>query len=170
MAESASATAWGNVNIRIGESANGSMATELVTIGTLKEDSVSIETAEGTKYELYGTGHVLVDQLFSEPTLTLKAQVIGANRDLIEKLWNTSKTGTGNTEKLVVKSLVTSKKFSVQLASEIEGSDTFEAPNCSVSMSLVFSEKEGWCGDISFTIMKGGDDSFFQFGKVASAS
>ena len=166
MAEQAGATAWGNVNIKIGESLKED---QLATIGTLKEDSVSIETAEGTKYELYGTGHVLVDQLVTEPTLTLKAQIIGANRDLIAKLWNTTTTGTGDTERLVVNSMVTSKKFAVQLASDVIGSDTFEAPNCAVNMSLVFSEKEGWCGDISFTILKGDNGSFFQFGKVVVA-
>lgn len=160
-------TAWGKVILKIGETtADGAMAATLESLGYMKEDSVTLETAEGTKLQLFGTGHELIDELLTEPILTLKATVVGANMAVIKKLWKVTETGTGDTKKVMVQSMVTSKKFSVQMATEVIGSDTFEAPKCSVSMALTFSEKEGWNGTMSFTMLKAKDNTLFGFGLV----
>ena len=151
--------------------ANDIMATALESIGVLKEDSLSLATEEGKKYELWGSGHELIDELQGEPILTVSGTVIQIPDDIRKKLWEVSEQGSGDAKKIQVKSLVTREKYSVQFASKVVGSETFEAPKCSVSMKPVFSETEGWTAEFSFKIIKSKITGvLFQFGTVASSA
>lgn len=169
---SADKTAWGEILMNIGlTGANDVMATDLESIGILKEDSLSLATEEGKKYELWGSGHELIDELQGEPTLTVSGIIIQVPEDIRKKLWEVSEQGSGDAKKMQVKSLVTKEKYSVQFASKVVGSETFEAPKCSVSMKPVFSETEGWTAEFSFKIIKSKITGvLFQFGTVASSA
>lgn len=158
-------TAWGSLVISFGTPAAGdTMSASLTSIGTIKEDSVSIEKADGTVLELYGTGHTLVDKLKGEPTLTLKFTAIGITAAAVALFWDAAVVTTRTT----VASMINSKKLSVKLASLVVGSDTLEAPYCEVSMGPLFSEKEGWTAEISVTLIKGATGKIFYMDKVAS--
>lgn len=157
-------TAWGEQIVSFGTPAAGdAMSASLTSIGTIKEDSVSIEKADGTVLELYGTGHVLVDKLKGEPSLTLKFTLVGISDAAIALFWDAAKVTTRTS----VASLVNSTKKSVKLASKVVGSDTLEAPYCEVSMGPLFSEKEGWTAEISVTIIKGATGKLFYMDKVS---
>lgn len=57
-------TAWGEIIMSIGTPGAGEiMSTTLTSLGNIKEESVSLETEDGNVYQLFGTGHVLLDQL-----------------------------------------------------------------------------------------------------------
>lgn len=67
-----------------------------------------------------------------------------------------------------IKSFVCSEYFSVKMASKVVGSDSLEAPKCTVSVKPVFSEKEGWSAEVEFTILKGTAAYLFNVGTVAA--
>jgi hypothetical protein len=158
-------TAWGEQVVSFGTPAAGdTMSASLTDIGKIKEDTVSIEKADGTVLELFSTGHNLVDKLKGEPTLTLKFTLIGITAAAIALFWDATLVSTRTT----VKSLVNSDKLSVKLASKVVGADTLEAPYCEVSMGPLFAEKEGWTAEISVTIIKGASGNLFFMDKVAA--
>lgn len=165
-------TAWGEILMDIGlTGANDAMASALETIGVLKEDSLALATEDGKKYELWGSGHELIDELQGEPILTVTGNIIQVPEEVRKKFWEISEQGSGDSKKMQVKSLVTREKWSVKFASRIPGSETFEAPKCSVSMKPVFSETEGWTADFSFKIIKSkATGVLFQFGTVPASS
>lgn len=167
---SAENTAWGKILMEMEETgANDTMPQALESVGTLKEETLALATEEGKKYELFGSGHELLDELQGEPTLTVTATVVQVPEETRKKLWEVEETGEGDAKKMKVKSMVTKKKYGVRFASQVPGSETFEAPKCSVNMKPVFSETEGWSAEISFKIIKSQITGvLFQFGIVPS--
>jgi hypothetical protein len=151
-------TAWGEQVVSIGTPGTGDiMATTLADIGLIKEESISFEKADGTKLELFSTGHNLVDSLRTEPIITLKMTLIGITDSARQMFWKTT-TALGRT---TVKSLVNSTKYSVKLASKVVGADTLEAPYCEVSMGPLFAEKEGFTAEVAFTFLRGATGDLF---------
>ncbi len=149
------ATAWGTIEIKIGTpKAGNAMSTSLVSIGTIKEDSISLETEEGTKYEWKGTGGVIIDTLVGEGTVKVKCKIKNLNKSNLEKFCNVTENSDG---KIEVKGLTTSNKYSISMESKVSGSETFEAPYCSVAMKPTFSEKDGWEQEVEFTLLSGGE-------------
>lgn len=153
------ATAWGEIIMSVGAPGVGEvMGASLTSLGFIQEDTLEITTEEGDKIQLFGTGHVLVDQLQLEDTITVNCSLIG-----IEKATQFWELGTGNQ----VKSLVNSDDWSVKFASKVVGSDTFEAPKCRIKATPQFSEKEGWTVDLAITVLMGEAAYLFEFGTVA---
>jgi hypothetical protein len=156
------ATAWGTIVMSI--AATGAldvMGTPLVSLGTIKEDSMSIASEDGGIMQLFGTGHVLVDELKNEPSVKINATLIGLTN--AKQFWTMDAVATDQ-----VKSLIKSGNFSVRFASAVVGSDTFEAPKCVISGTPVFSEKEGWTVNVEITILLGAAGYLFEFGTVAA--
>lgn len=164
-------TAWGEVKMKIAETeALETFPIALVDLGIIKEDSLSISKEDGTKLQLFGEGHVLVDELQLEPTLKIALQIVGISDVNKAKFWDATTTGTGDAAKFAVKSLVNTKKFAIQFAAtKVVGSDTFEAPKCTVTLSPLYSSKEGWMSDVQITVIKAITGTLFQFGKVPTA-
>ena len=154
-------TAWGEIKVSIGTPGTGdTMSTTLVDIGYILQDSISVEKSDGTAYELRASGGTLVDQMQSDPTFKINLTLIG-----IEKAKQFWKMNTG--KPTAVDSFVNTNKYSVLMASQVVGSDTFEAPVCTISGSPVFTEKEGWTVPLVITVLKGAAGYLFNFGKVA---
>lgn len=164
-------TAWGKIEMEIGTpAANGGMSESLESIGLLKEDTLSIEAADGTVLELYTSGHELRDELKGEPTITVKATIIEMPEAVRAKIWEIESVDTAGNPKYRVKSLVSNRKWSTRFASQVVGSETFEAPYCSMSMKPVFSEKEGWSAEVEFKLLRGQAGYLFDFGIVPEPS
>lgn len=162
-------TAWGETLLKFGLTGAGdAMSASLGTMGIVKEDSISLDPTDGTKLQLFGSGHVLLDQLTNEPTLTLKAIIVGIPDAIKEAFWGAETTGVGDASTTEVSSLVNSKKFSVVMETKVVGSETFEAPLCSISMTPLISEKEGWTASVTIDILKGATGKLFKFGRVAA--
>ena len=162
-------TAWGTISMKMAKTTDKGAtfnAAGLETIGTLKEDSISLSTEDGKKYELYGSGHQLIDELRGEPTIKVTATIVNIPEATRKAFWQTEGSLDGSTKQLKVKSMVTVDKFGVQFGSDVTGSETFEAPYCSVNLKPIFAEAEGWSGEVEFTIMRGAADHLFAFGIV----
>ena len=153
-------TAWGTIVMSV--AATGAldvMGAPLVSLGNIKEDSLSIAPEDGGVMQLFGTGHVLIDELKNEPSLKLNATLVGLTN--AKQFWTMDAVETGQ-----VKSLIKSGNFSVKFASAVTGSDSFEAPKCVISGTPVFSEKEGWTVNLEITILKGAAGYLFELGTV----
>ena len=156
-------TAWGETLLEYATPLSGGvMGTTWETMGTVKEDSLAFETADGTKLQLWGSGHVLVDEMLNEGTINLKSTILKIPDAIKEDFWAFD-NGTKQ-----VSSLVNSTHFSIRMRSKIAGSETFLAPWCSVNMKPMYSEKEGWTADVNISILKGDADYFFEFGTATA--
>lgn len=165
MAETGLKTAWGEATLSVGTpGTGGAMGAALTKIGEIEENSLSVETADGKKYELKGSGGKLLDSMTGEPTLTVKATVVGLAA--ASPFWTTETKGTGAALKKVVKSLVCSTKKSVKIATKVVGSDYIEFPNCSANAKVTFSEEKGWLAEMEFTLLQNSAGEFFQIGQV----
>ena len=154
-----STTAWGETLLYYATPLTGGiLGTTWVQVGTIKEDTLSLETADGTKLELWGSGHVLVDSLLNEGTMNIKATVIGISSAIKSLFWDMNGAK--------VESLVNSSHYSFKIATKVTGSDTFLAPWCSVNMKPLFSEKEGWTAELNIAVLKGDAGYFFETGTV----
>lgn len=152
-------TAWGEIEMSVAATgASDVMGTPLVSLGYIKEDSLGIETEAGDKLQLFGTGHVLVDELSSEDILKVSCILIGI--DKATQFW-----GMNGTK---LESLVNSADWSVKFAAKVTGSKTFEAPKTKIKATPIFDEKEGWTVNIEITVLKGEQGYFFDFGTVAA--
>jgi hypothetical protein len=162
------ATAWGEVKMNFAETnEDETMPANLSTIGEILEETLSIEKEDGAKLQLFREGHILHDELAQEPILRVNATLIGIPEASRAAFWDASPEGEGAALRYKVKSLINSKKFAIQFAAvKVPGSDTFEAPKCTIEMSPLYSSTQGWTATIVITIMKTKDDLLFQFGKV----
>jgi len=152
------ATAWGEIVMNVAETGAGdAMGTSLVSLGFIQEDTLEITTEEGERIQLFATGHVLVDQLQLEDTLTVNCSLIGIAK--ATQFWDLDGTSK-------VQSLVNSTDWSVEFTSKVVGSDTFEAPKCRIKATPQFSEKEGWTVDLTITALMGEAGYLFEFGTV----
>lgn len=161
-------TAWGEVVMKVAETdAAETMPTTMETIGEILEESLGLELEDGTKLQLFKEGHILVDELSQEPTLNVSLTLIGISDANKARFWEAEETGEGENKKFAVKSLINTKKFAIEFAAiKVPGSDTFEAPKCTVSMGPLYSSTQGWTSDIKITIIKAKTGILFQFGKV----
>ncbi len=158
--------AWGEIDFKIGTPKAGNlMSTALSTIGNVKEDSISIETEDGGKLEWKATGGRVIDTLQKEGKITIKCTVNNLKKATLEKFWNVTENSEG---KLEVHGMTSSNKLSVAFASKVAGTETFEAPYCSVSMKPKFSEKDGWEQEVEFTLLRGSETApLFVIGQKA---
>lgn len=145
------ASAWGELDFQIGvPAANNAMSVALASIGTVKEESLSVETEDGKKLQFFATGHNLIDELRLQATLTIKLSIKNLNLSELSKFWDV----TENVDDIEVNEMTTSNKYSVMMASKVSGSEALHIPYCSVYMKATYAEDMGWVQDIEFTILR----------------
>lgn len=160
--------AWGHVEMKYAlTNENETMPAELKPIGRIKEDSLGLEKEDGTVLQVFEEGHILVDELQLEPILKVNLTLTNIPEEIRTVFWDAEKTGVGDDIEYAVKSLINNDKFAIEFAAtKVPGSDTFRAPKCSISMSPLYSSKEGWTAEIKITLFKGLSGKLFSFGKV----
>lgn len=166
------ATAWGDTHIYMGTpEANGGMAKTLEDLGIIDEDGMTMETADGTALQLKDINGKLIDELTQEPELTLNFTLLKPSEETRGKFWDMEESGTGDQRKVNVKSLITLQKYSVKFANpKMVGSETFEAPYCSVTMKPNWSASKGFYAECSAKILNGDAGYLFGFGIVPAVS
>ena len=159
------ATAWGEIEFKFGApGAGGAMGTVLKTLGIVKEDSFSFETEDGKELKWTAIGGKIIDQMKSEPTLKAKCTVKNLNKALLSEIWDVEESG----DKLIIKSFVSTKKFSFSIVPKVSGAEKVDIPYCSVAATLAFSESEGYNLELEITILSPGvGKPFFTIEKVA---
>ncbi len=156
-------TAWGKVVFKYGApGAGGSMGTVLKTLGVVKEDSYSLETEDGKEYKFTAIGGEVIDQLKGEPTLKAKLTVKNLNKALISEIWDVEESG----DNLIVKSLVSTKKFSVSITPVTSGSEKIDIFYCSISGKPTYTGEDGYCVELEITMLRSAK-GLFSIGRVA---
>lgn len=168
-------TAWGSIHVFIGDTGeNDAMASEFYDLGSVKDDTFTIETEAGEEYELKDINGKLLDSLKQEPTLNLNFSLIKISEETMGKFWKVSEEGSGDSRKVKVTSMIQNKLLSVKFANvNAIGSETFEAPKCRVSLEPKYEKDKGFSGDCVAKILwptrtgDGVENELFQFGVVA---
>lgn len=162
-------TSWGDVHAELGvPGANGAMSANLEDLGSIDTDALTIETADGTVYQLKDINGKLIDELKQEPELTVNFTLLKPSEATRGKFWDTEVIGTGAARKQRIKSLITTKKYSFKFSNpKMIGSETFEAPYCSMSMKPGYSSQKGFTAVCSAKLLVGAAGYLFDFGIVA---
>ena len=157
------ATAWGEVEFKFGApGAGGAMGTVLKTLGIVKEGSFSIEKEDGKEYKWTAIGGKTIDQMKGEPTYKVKCTVKNANKALLSEIWDIEESG----DKLIIKSFVSTKKFSASIIPKMSGAEKVDIFYCTMAGTLVYNEESGYDVEIEITILNGGK-GYFSIEKVA---
>ena len=164
-------TAWGDVHLYLGIPAAGqTMSTSLDDLGSIDDDGLSIETSDGTQYQLKDINGAILDELKLEPELTVNFTLVKPSEAVRAKFWDVEEGGEGNSRIIKVKSMVASNNYSLKFSNpRMVGSETFEAPYCSVNMKPIYSASKGFTAECSAKVIKGQAGYFFAFGTVAEA-
>jgi len=146
--------AWGKITLKVAVApdSGAEMPDSMSDLGIVEEDSFSLETEAGEKIQLWGTGHVLVDQKQLENVESLTCTLIVPTLEQITKFWKVTSSGEGD-EKYTVHSTMTDKKYSITFVPELTGAIMLEIPKTDVSAQLDFEEKKGWVMTMTFTIV-----------------
>jgi len=157
------ATAWGEVEFKYGApGAGGAMGTVLKTLGIVKEGSFSIEKEDGKEYKWTAIGGKTIDQMKGEPTYKVKCTVKNANKALLSEIWDIEESG----DKLIIKSFVSTKKFSASIIPKMSGAEKVDIFYCTMAGTLVYNEESGYDVEIEITMLNGGK-GYFSIEKVA---
>lgn len=150
-------TTWGEVEFKFGApGAGGAMGTVLKTLGIVKEGSYNIDKEDGKEYKWVAIGGKVIDQMKGEPTYKFKCTVKNFNKALLSEIWDIEEVG----DKLVMKSFVSKKKFSVSIIPKLSGADKVDIFYCSMTGTLTYDEESGYNIDIEITSLDGGKGFF----------
>lgn len=157
------ATAWGEIEFKFGApGAGGAMGTVLKTLGIVKEGSFSIEKEDGKEYKWVAIGGKTIDQMKGEPTYKVKCIVKNANKELLSEIWDIEESG----DKLIIKSFVSTKKFSASIIPKVSGAEKVDIFYCTMAGTLIYNEESGYDVEIEITMLNGGK-GYFSIEKVA---
>ena len=157
------ATAWGEIEFKFGApGAGGAMGTVLKTLGIVKEGSFSIEKEDGKEYKWVAIGGKTIDQMKGEPTYKAKLTVKNIKKDLLSEIWDIEEVG----DKIIIKSFVSTKKFSVSIIPKMSGAEKVDIFYCTMTGTLVYNEESGYDIEIEITMLNGGK-GYFSIEKVA---
>lgn len=157
------ATAWGEVEFKFGATGvAGAMGTVLKTLGIVKEGSFSIEKEDGKEYKWVAIGGKTIDQMKGEPTYKVKCTVKNANKALLSEIWDIEESG----DKLIIKSFVSTKKFSASIIPKVSGAEKVDIFYCTMAGTLIYNEESGYDVEIEITMLNGGK-GYFSIEKVA---
>ena len=138
------------------------MGTVLKTLGIVKEGSFSIEKEDGKEYKWTAIGGKVIDQMKGEPTYKVKCTVKNANKALLSEIWDIEESG----DKLIIKSFVSTKKFSASIIPKMSGAEKVDIFYCTMAGTLVYNEESGYDVEIEITMLNGGK-GYFSIEKVA---
>lgn len=162
-----SKTAWGDVNLYIGLTGASDALTEVWSnLGYISEDGVTIETEDGEENELKDVNGLLLDSMQEEGTLSISFTLINPTEETRGKFWSLEEEGTdGDSRKVWVKSLINSSYYSIALANpKAEGSESFIAPKCKVTMKPIYDATKGFMAEVSCKILAPSTGKIFGFG------
>jgi hypothetical protein len=149
---------WSKCAITIGKTgAVDAMAAVLTSIGTIKDKSTVLATAEGEKLTAKSTGGVLVAQESKDGDVTLTTRIMEPDYAVIAAFIG----ATNNTTNLVINTNVVADCWSVQLAPKNVGATGIKIRKASVDYKEGYSEDEGHFADVVFTVLQCADGELY---------
>ena len=145
--------AWSKCDFEIGKTGdNDTMATELTSIGVIKDKSSSLETSEGDALEMKATGGVVVAKEVLEGGFKATTRVIEPTEELLTLLGIATAGTDGET---LVNTHIVDGDWSLKITPKNVGAIGIKAPKCSITYKPGWSEEDGNYADIDFEILKG---------------
>lgn len=156
MAESKIVMSWSECTITIGKTGNSdAMASSLESVGTIKDRSTTLESAEGDQLVAKSTGGKTVAAEYLDGTFQLKTRIIEPPQSLFVTL-GLGESGSPDTdadEATDIKTHVVSDDYSVKVSPKNVGATGINAPKCRLMVSPGYSEEEGHYLDLTADIL-----------------
>ena len=156
--------AWSKCSFEIGTTLeNDGMATELVSVGKIKDKSSTLEPSDGDALEMKATGGELVAKETNEGGYMAKTRVIEPSAELLTKLGIAEVVSEEGVDKgdLRVKTHIVSGNWSLKVTPKNVGARGIKAPKTSIAYKPGWSEEDGHYVDLEFDILKGDADYWY---------
>ena len=127
------------------------MATELFSIGTIKDQSTEMTSEDGESLEAISSGGILVAKETKDGAFSLTARVIEPTAELYGRL-GLSTAGTEGEDD--VHTHIVDGDYSLKIIPKNNGAIGIKAPKTNISFKPGFSETEGNYADITWTILQ----------------
>lgn len=150
MADKAIVMSWSKCEIKIGTS-TGDMATDLTSIGYVKDRSTTLEASEGDVLEAIASGGERVAKEALEGGFTISTRVIEPSDDLITTLG----LGTMKNGEVQITTHLINQPFSIEITPKNVGARGIRAPYTNISYRPGWSEEEGFYADLEFEVLRG---------------
>lgn len=156
---------WSKCKIEVGKTGeNDAMATDLKSIGTIKDKSTTLATEDGETLTATATGGVVVAEEEGEPVITVTTRVMEMDFDTENMFTGAVKSVEG--DELTVKTNVVPDDFSMKLTPKNIGAVGIKARRTHVSFRPGSSEEEGQYVDLTFKILACEDGELYKKFKV----
>lgn len=156
MATSIIIMSWSECTIAIGKTgASDAMAESLNSVGTIKDRSTTLESAEGDKLEAKATGGKIVAAEYLDGTFQLKTRIIEPPQSLFVTLGlgKSGQAAEDADEATDISTHIVSEDYSVKVTPKNVGATGINAPKCRLMVSPGYSEEEGHYLDLTADIL-----------------
>lgn len=158
---------WSKCKIEVGKTgASDAMASELFSLGIIKDKSTSMSTEDGDTLTAKASGGVVVAEEEGEPQVTITTRIMEMDFDTENKLTGAVKSGADSTEELTVKTNVIPEDFSVKVTPKNIGATGVKVRRAHISFRPGSSEEEGHYVDVTFKILACEDGELYKKFKV----
>lgn len=148
---------WSECTITIGKTGEGDvMATSLKSVGTIKDRSTTLGSAEGDKLEAKATGGKTVAAEYLDGTFQLKTRIIEPPQELFVTLGlgeTASSLPTDAEEATDIKTHIVPDDYSVKVTPKNVGATGINAPKTRLMVTPGYSEEEGHYLDLTADIV-----------------
>lgn len=161
---------WSKCKIEVGKTgADDAMATELFSLGTIKDKSTSMSTEDGDTLTATATGGVVVAEEEGEPIVSITTRIMEMDFDTENKLTGAAKSGDTGAEELTVKTNVIPEDFSVKVTPKNIGATGIKVRRAHISFRPGSSEEEGQYVDVTFKVLACEDGELYKKFKVQAS-
>lgn len=167
MAQKKIIMSWSKCKIEVGKTGNeDAMASDLFSLGTVKDKSTSLSTEDGDTLTAKATGGIVVAEEEGEPQVVITTRIMEMDFDTENKLTGAVKSGEVGQEELTVKTNVIPEDFSVKVTPKNIGATGIKARRTHISFRPGLSEEEGQYVDVTFKILACEDGELYKKFKV----
>lgn len=147
---------WSEVTITAGKTGEGDvMASTLNPLGTIKDRSTTLESAEGDQLIAKSTGGKTVAAEYLDGTFQLKFRLIEPSAEFFTTfgLGKTGSPGEDASEATDISTHIVSDDYSVKVSPKNVGGTGINAPKCRIMVAPGYSEEEGQYVDVTADIL-----------------
>lgn len=156
MAEGKIIMSWSECTITVGKTGEGDvMATSLASLGTIKDRSTTLESAEGDQLIAKATGGRTVAAEYLDGTYRLKFRLIEPDAAFFTTLGlgKAGSPGEDASEATEISTHIVSEDYSVKVSPKNLGATGINAPKCRLMVAPGYSEEEGQYVDVTADIV-----------------
>lgn len=156
MAVSKIIMSWSECTITVGKTAEGDvMASSLSPLGTIKDRSTTLESAEGDQLIAKATGGKTVAAEYLDGTFQLKTRIIEPTASFFTTLGigKAGSAGEDSDETTAISTHIIPDDYSVKVSPKNVGATGINAPKCRLMVAPGYSEEEGHYVDVTADII-----------------